>query len=66
MPFERGSAAIAEVLCQVLLKSSGYDWEKKSHLLIDIEALLEPNMEEFIRKYPTYYKPHQKSAAKFT
>ncbi len=66
MPFERGSAAIAEVLSQVLLKSSGYDWEKKSHLLIDIEALLEPNMDEFIRKYPTFYKSNQKIAVQVT
>jgi|GEM_PF-1550752 len=66
MPFERGSAAIAEVLSQVLLKSSGYNWEKKSHLLIDIEALLEPNMDEFIRQYPTFYKTHEKIAIQIT
>lgn len=55
MPFERGSAAIGEVLTEALLKGTGHKWEKKKHLLIDIEALLEPCMEEFVRKYPTYY-----------
>ncbi len=55
MPFERGSAAIGEVLTETLLKGTGHKWEKKKHLLIDIEALLEPCMEEFVRKYPSYY-----------
>jgi hypothetical protein len=56
MPFDRGSAAIGEVLAETLLKGAGFKWEKKKHLLIDIEALLEPNMDEFVRQYPSFHQ----------
>ena len=55
-PYNRGSAAIAEALVQALLRYKGLNWEKIPYLMIDIEVLCEPNLEEVIRLYPTFFR----------
>ncbi|MBM3194234.1 MAG: hypothetical protein FJZ60_00535 [Chlamydiae bacterium] len=55
-PYMRGSAAIAEAICQALLDYKGFNMEKLPYMMIDIEVLCEPNPEEFIRAYPNFYR----------
>lgn len=55
-PYNRGSAAIAEAICQALLRYKGLNWEKIPYLMIDVDVLCEPNLEEFIRIYPNFYR----------
>lgn len=55
-PYMRGSAAIAEAICQALLDYKGFNVEKIPYIMIDIEVLCEPNPDEFIRAYPSYYR----------
>lgn len=55
-PYMRGSAAIAEVICQSLLDFKGFRLEKIPYLMIDIEVLCEPDPQEFIRSYQRFYR----------
>jgi len=57
MPWERGSAAISDTLVKSIMMAKGYQPTKWIPGIIpDCEALVTANVEEFVKKYTSFYE----------
>lgn len=68
MPSKRGSAATMEMMVHSLFDHAGYpplQYENKNGIPLDIEALFEPDVEKFVRKFPAWF-PALAAQATFT
>lgn len=54
-PFTQGSEFVAKVLVASLLKTKGINWKIREDRGMLFEILLEPYLDEFVRKYQTYF-----------
>lgn len=54
-PFTHGSDFVAKVLVESLLKNKGSHWKIRKDVGMLLEILLEPCLDEFVRKYQTYF-----------
>lgn len=55
-PFYRGSAAIGEIFVLGVLKAKNIPLKIRHKLLLDVEGLLEPSLEQYILRYPEFFE----------